>query len=351
MEGAGRADRTGPAGQEAEPAPASRASGPRTAEEDGGEGIPKLRSGDVALFAGSASRGLAEGVAALLGLDLARCEAEQFPDGELSVRLLESVRGRDVYVVQSTAPPVNDHLMELVAFTDACRRSAARRIVAVIPYYGYSRADKRHGRREPIMASAVAGILQAVGVDQVVTIDLHTTQIEGFFHIPVDSLTAVPRLCGAVGGRLPADAVVVSPDAGRVPLATRYAERLDLSLAVLHKRRTSGTETAVTHLVGDVEGRTCLLVDDMISTGGTLVESVRALGAAGAESFVVAATHGLLLGGAMGRLRAEGVREVLVTDTIEGSAGRDGARIVTVAPVVAAALARLALGRSLEELS
>ena len=200
---------------------------------------------------------------------------------------MESVRGKDVYLLQPTCPPVNDNVMELLVFADACRRAAAGRIHAVVPYYGYARSDKRHGRREAITASMVALLMRAAGIDHVVTLDLHTDQVEGFFPGPFDTLTAVPTLCAALGPELPADAVVVSPDAGRVKLATEYATRLDRPLAVLHKRRESGTKTQVTQLVGEVDGRTCLIIDDMVSTGGTLVESVAALREAGAAGFRV----------------------------------------------------------------
>ena len=303
------------------------------------------------VFAGSANPALAAAVARELGVVPGACSVERFPDGETSVRVLESVRGKDVYLLQPTCPPVNDNVMELFAFADACRRAAAGRIHAVVPYYGYARSDKRHGRREPITASMVALLMKAAGIDHVLTIDLHTTQIEGFFHGPFDTLTAVPTLCAAMRAELPADAVVVSPDAGRVKLATEYAQRLDLPLAVLHKRRETGSETRVTHLVGEVEGRTCLIIDDMISTGGTLVESVQALLEAGAAGFHVAATHGLLLGNAIERLTDAGVRRVCVTDTVAQQPDQGGVlRVVSVAGLLAGALRKLASDESLEEL-
>lgn len=303
------------------------------------------------LFSGTANPELAASAAAAAGVRLGAAQVDRFPDGEVSVRLLESVRGQEVCIMQPTAPPVNDHLVELLAFADACRRSSAARVTAIVPYFGYSRSDKRHGRREPITASLVAALLQTAGVQHVLTLDLHTTQIEGFFHIPVDTLSAVPALCEALLDRVPPDAVVVSPDAGRVQLATRYAERLGLSLAVLHKRRESGATTRVTHLVGEVEGRACVLVDDMISTGGTLVESIQALREAGASDFLVAATHGLLLAGAEERLLAAGAREVLVTDTIAvAPRDDDRLRVVSIAPVLAAALHQIAAGGSLRGL-
>jgi ribose-phosphate pyrophosphokinase len=301
------------------------------------------------VFSGSANPRLASDIANTLGIELAGCVIDRFPDGEVSVRLLDSVRGHHVYVVQPTCPPVNDNLIELLSFADACRRAAATTVTAVVPYFGYSRADKRHGRREPITASMVGRLIETVGIDHLVTIDLHTIQTEGFFAIPVDTLTAVPTLCAALAPDLPEDAVVVAPDAGRVVLATAYAERLQRPLAVLHKRRASATRTETTHLVGEVEGRTCLIIDDMISTGGTLVQSARALREAGAIACRVAATHGLLLDGAADRLAAAGIQSVLVTDTVPVRSGGI-VRVASVAGLMAAVVQRLTEHASLREL-
>ncbi len=307
---------------------------------------------DLTHFAGTANAALAAAIAAELGAQPAACAVERFPDGETAVRLDEPVRGREVFLVQPTAPPVNDHLVELLAFADACRRSAVGRITAVVPYFGYARSDKRHGRREPITASLVARLMQAAGIDHVVTLDLHADQIEGFFQIPVDSLTAVPTLCRALRDRLPPDAVVVSPDAGRVKMATDYAHRLDTSVVVLHKRRASGTETAVTHVVGDVAGRACLIIDDMISTGGTIARAVAALLAAGARpEIIVAATHGLFVGEARHKLDHEAVRAVLITDTVaEADPPWPRLQYVSVAPLLAEAIRRLQADGSLGDL-
>jgi ribose-phosphate pyrophosphokinase len=220
--------------------------------------------------------------------------------------------------VQPTSPPVNDHLVELLALADTCRHAGAARMTAIAPFFGYGRADKRNGRPEPIMARVVADLLQVVGISHVVALDLHTPQIEGFFHAPVDSLTAVPVLCRAVRDRVPRDVVVISPDAGRAAMATRYAEGcLGASVAVLHKRRVSGTETKVTRVVGEVSGRACLVADDIISTGGIVVESIKGLLAAGARSeIVVAATHGVFVGDARDKLSHPAVRDVFVTGTV-----------------------------------
>jgi ribose-phosphate pyrophosphokinase len=307
---------------------------------------------DFTIFAGTATPDLALAIAQALGVELGACVCERFPDTEVSVRLLEKVRRKEVFIVQSTSPPVDEHLMELLVLADACRRAAAARITAVIPYFGYARADKRNGRREPITASMVAELLQAVGVHQVLTLDLHTPQIEGFFRIPVDSLTAVPTLTEALQQRLPPGVVVVSPDTGRVQMATQYAQRLDTSVVVLHKRRASGTETAVTRVVGDVQDRPCLIIDDMISTGGTMAKGIEALLAAGARpEIIIAATHGLLVKDALHKLSHEVVQAVLVTDTIPPS-HKDWPKlqVVTVGPLIAAAIQRFMTDGSISDL-
>lgn len=290
------------------------------------------------LFSGTANRPLAEALARELGVPLGACAVAAFPDGEISVVLEEPVQRRDVVLVQPTSPPVNDHLMELLAFTDACRRAGAGRITAVVPYFGYARQDRRAELREPITARMVATLLETVGIDHLVTVDLHTPQMQGFFRIPVDALSAVEVLCAELDAMLPPDAVVVSPDAGRVALATQYASALGRSLAVLHKDRVSGSETRVTQLVGEVDGRECLLIDDMISTGGTLVKSAAALRDAGATRLVACATHGLLLSNAMERLRGAGFDAVVVTDTVRVAGGEARPRVVSVAPLLGRAV-------------
>ena len=307
---------------------------------------------EFVIFAGTANPDLAAAIAADLEMFPGGCAIERFPDGETSVRLLESVRRKEVFLVQPLSPPVNDHLVELLALADACRRASAARITAVVPYLGYARSDKRHGRREPISGRMVADVLEAVGIDHVVTMDLHAPQIEGFFHIPVDSLTAVPALCNILHEKLPPGVVVVAPDAGALRMATDYAHRLKGTVAVLHKRRESGTGTQVTHLVGDVAGKSCLIVDDMISTGGTLASGIEALLKAGARpDLTIAATHGLLLPGASQKLAHEAVKKVLITDTVAG-APKDWPllEVISIAPVMAGALKRLLEHRSLGDL-
>jgi ribose-phosphate pyrophosphokinase len=302
---------------------------------------------DFSIFCGNANRRLANAVARTAGVAMGMATVERFPDGEVSIDIGESVRDKDVFIIQSTAPPVNDHLMELLAFADGCRRASAARITAIVPYFGYARSDKRHGRREPIGARLVADLLQTAGIDHVMTIDLHSSQIEGFFRIPVDSLSAVCGLCEAIKPILPPGTVVVSPDVGRLKMATEYAQRLNTSVVLLHKTRAAGTETRVSHLVGDVRNRSCLVVDDLISTGGTIAETVGRLLQEGARPGIfVAATHGLLLTGARAKLSSESIAGVFISDSIEQPAERWSAvHTVSVAPLIAEAIQRITSGQ------
>ena len=302
---------------------------------------------EFSIFCGNASRTLAAAVARAVGVPLGAATVGRFPDGEVSIDIRESVRDKDVFIIQSTAPPVNDHLMEMLAFADGCRRASAARIIAVVPYFGYARSDKRHGRREPIGARLVADLLETSGIDHLITIDLHSSQIEGFFHVPVDSLSAVCALADAVKRVLPPGTVVVSPDVGRLRMATLYAQRLKTSVVLLHKTRETGTKTHVTHLVGDVRGRPCLVVDDMISTGGTILEAVERILQEGAQPGVfVAATHGLLLTGARARLSSDSVASVFITDSVEKPVERWSAvHTVSVAPLIAETIQRVTSGQ------
>lgn len=304
------------------------------------------------ILAGTANPPLAAAIASELGIKVGACVIDRFPDGEVMVQLREPVRRKEVFLVQPTSPPVNDHLVELLAMADACRRAAAASITAIVPYFGYGRADKRHGRREPITGRVVADLLQVVGISHVVTVDLHAPQIEGFFHAPVDSLTAVPILCRALANRVSPDLVIVSTDAGRVQMAANYAQCLGAPVIMLHKRRESGSQTEVTHIVGDVSCRSCLIVDDIVATGGTLAESIRALLRAGARpDIMVAATHGLLLSGAREKLDHPAVREIFVTDTVcAGEKDWPRLRVISIAPLIARALERFLADGSLDDL-
>jgi ribose-phosphate pyrophosphokinase len=319
---------------------------------------PPAASMSATLLAGSASRSLATAVERDLDHRFAASTIERFPDGEVFVRLDEPVRGHEVILLAATAPPVNDHLVELLALADACRRADATRIVALMPYFGYARSDRRDGRRTPIMASLVAELCERAGIDHVVTLDVHTPAVEGFFRIPVDNLTAVPELAAALAERAGNDAsnaVIVAPDLGAVRLANGYATHLDLPVAVCHKRRLGGAEVSVGRITGDVARRRCIIVDDMISTGGTIVESVRALNDAGAlPEHIVAATHAVLVPGALEIIADAGVCELFVTDSIQpraDAAARLTPTIVSVAPLLATAIRRLLDGGSLRELA
>lgn len=303
-------------------------------------------------LAGTASEHLARGVAGLLGVPPCQRQVERFPDGETQVELLEPVRGRDIYLLQATAPPVNEHLVELLALVDACRRAGAASLTAVVPYFGYARSDKRNGRREPIAASMAATCLQAVGVRHLVTVDLHAPQIEGFFQIPVDNLAAERTLCGAVQGQLAEPFVVVAPDEGAVKLATRFARRLGTRVVVTHKERESGTASHVTQVVGNVRDQACLIVDDMISTGGTICNSAQALLQAGARPEIrVAATHGLFTGRARETLTHPAIRSVCVTDSVAPSiTDWPALQIASIAPLLGAAIQRFVGHGSLSDL-
>jgi ribose-phosphate pyrophosphokinase len=307
---------------------------------------------DFILFNGAASPNLAAEVAQLLGRARGRATVERFPDGEVNVHLDEPVRGREVFLVQSTCPPVNENLVELLALADACRRSSARHITAVVPYFGYARSDKRHGRRAPIAAGMVASLMQAVGIQHVVTVDLHAAQIEGFFHVPVDSLTAVPAMVDALRGKLPAGIAVVSPDEGRFKMAADFARRLGAPVVVLHKDRLLGATTSVVQVVGDVQDRPCLIIDDMISTGGTIAAAVAALLRAGARpELFVAATHGLFVGDARARLSHPAIRGLFVTDSVPVTPTPWPERtVVCLAPLLAAAIRRFRADESIGDL-
>jgi len=304
------------------------------------------------LLPGSGGRELAAAVASRLGIALGACEVERFPDGETHVQVLEPVRRKEVFLLHSTGPPVNENLVELLALIDACRRAAAGPITAVLPYFGYCRSDKRHARREPIAASMVATCLQALGVAHVVTIDLHASQIEGFFHVPVDNLTAEPSLCATLREQLSPGTVVVAPDEGAVKLATRYARRLGTRVVVAHKERQSGTETHLTQVVGEVKGYPCLIVDDMISTGGTIRECVEGLLAAGARpEITVAATHGLFTGQAREKLTHPAIRRIYVTDTLPPPVDAwPVLEVVSLAPLLATAIQRFTGNGSISDL-
>ena len=307
-------------------------------------GIVQTSQKRLVLIAGRSHPELAQQVAKELGVDLVDTQAYDFANGEIFVRFEESVRGCDAFVLQSHTEPINKWIMEQLLMVDALKRASAKRITVITPFYGYARQDKKHRGREPISARLIADLFQAAGADRLMAVDLHTAQIQGFFDGPVDHLFALPLLVKYVA-RTVSDRnliTVVSPDAGRVRVAERWTDLLGAPLAIIHKRRDPDVpnEAKVQEVVGDVEGRVCVLIDDMIDTGGTIVKAAEALFDNGAKDVVVAATHGILSGPAVERFAASRVREVIVTDTLPIPEDRrfDKLTILPVAPLIARAI-------------
>ena len=272
----------------------------------------------MAVFTGNANPQLAHDIARHLMVPLGRAAVSRFSDGETTVELLENVRGRDVFIVQPTSPPANDHLMELLVMVDACRRASAARITAVMPYFGYARQDRRpRAMRVPITAKLVANMIASAGVDRVLTVDLHADQIQGFFDIPVDNVYASPVLLGDAWKQKYDDLVVVSPDVGGVVRARALAKRLDdADLAIIDKRRPRANESEVMNIIGEVAGKTCVLIDDLVDTAGTLCHAATALKDAGAKRVLAYITHAVLSGPAIERISKSELDELVVTDTI-----------------------------------
>jgi ribose-phosphate pyrophosphokinase len=310
------------------------------------ENLHLNNSDTLALFAGNANRDLAQDVAKHLGQPLGRAQVSRFSDGEVNVELMENVRGRDVFILQSTCPPANDNLMELLVMVDACRRSSAARITAVVPYLGYSRQDRRvRGTRMSIAAKLVANMLSSAGVTRLLTIDLHAEQISGFYDIPVDNVYASPVLLGEVWRRSYKNMIVVSPDVGGVARARALAKRLDdADLAIIDKRRPRPNESKVMNIIGKVEGRTCVLIDDMVDTAGTLCQAAQALKDEGAMKVVAYITHPVLSGNAVEKISKSALDELIVTDTIPLSAAAKGCsriRQLSVAGLLAETIRRI----------
>jgi len=270
----------------------------------------------VKLFAGNSHPTLARDVANVLGTVVGEAEVSRFSDGEINVEIRENVRGMDCFVLQSTCTPANGHLMELLIMIDALRRASARRITAVIPYYGYARQDRKVQPRAPITAKLIADLLTAAGTQRLLCLDLHAGQIQGFFNIPVDNLYARPILLEAVQRELREDVTIISPDAGGVERARAYAKRVDAPLAIIDKRRERANVSEVMNIIGDVEGRNCVIVDDLVDTAGTLTQGARALADAGAARVYAAITHPVLSGPAIKRLVESPLEKLITTDTI-----------------------------------
>jgi ribose-phosphate pyrophosphokinase len=294
-----------------------------------GEGLVATGYGELKLFAGSAHPQLSKEIAEMLGLPLGQARLRRFPDSEVSFQIDENIRGADVFIVQPTSNPVDQHLMELMVMIDAFRRSSASRITAVVPYYGYARQDRKDKPRVPISAKLVANLLSAAGTNRVLTMDLHKAQIQGFFDIPVDHLFAAPVIIDYCSRLNYPDLTIVSPDAGGAERARAYAKRLGAELAIVDKRRTEDGTAEVMNVVGDVQGRTCILQDDIIDTAGTIQKAAQALKDAGAERVLACAVHGVLSGPAIDRIEKSPLDQLIVTNTIPLSeAGRRCKKIV-----------------------
>jgi len=300
---------------------------------------------ELKLFTGNANRALAEEIAQYLHVPLGDAEVSRFSDGEVFVQVNENVRGTDVFIIQPTCPPVNDSLMELLIMIDAFKRSSAHRITAVLPYYGYARQDRKVQGRMPISAKLVADLLEAAGVDRVLALDLHAGQIQGFFSVPVDHLFAGPVvMIDYLRKKDLKDAVIVAPDAGGVERARAIAKRLSAGLAIIDKRREGPNSAVAMHLIGDVDGRDAVVIDDMIDTAGTLAQAVSAVQREGARRILACGIHPVLSGPAIERIKASPIEEVVVTNSIPLSADkRTAARItvLTVAPLLGEAIRRI----------
>jgi ribose-phosphate pyrophosphokinase len=306
------------------------------------------------LVAGNSNRPLADAIAQYLKVPLARATVRRFADQEIFVEIGENVRGEDVFVIQSTSSPTNDHLMELLIIADALRRASARRITAVIPYFGYARQDRKSAARTPISAKLVANLITHAGVDRVLTIDLHAGQIQGFFDIPTDNLFAAPVMVRDVKDRMNhSDKVVVSPDVGGVVRARALAKRIDAPLAIVDKRRERPGESEVMNIIGDVSGRSCILVDDIVDSGGTLCNAAEALLEQGAKDVYAYITHAVLSGGAVSRIASSKLKELVVTDSIQPTEAVKVARnirVITIAPLMGEAIARTSTESSVSSL-
>ncbi len=304
------------------------------------------------VFTGTSNGELAEGVAKHLGIELGNVKISKFANGEIYVRFLESVRGADVFLLQSACEPVNDSIMELLIMADAAKRASARTITAVVSHYGYARQDKKSAAREPITAKLVADLMTVSGVDRVITMDLHQGQIQGFFDNPVNHLTALPILADYFESLPLENVCVVSPDVGRVKVAKKFADMLGASLAIMHKGRPEHNVAEITHVIGEVEGRTCIVIDDIIDTAGSVTEGAKSLINKGAEAVYVTATHGIFSPPAYERIATSPIEEVVVTNTLPVPQAQQGGRIrvLSVAPLIAHAIQNVYNDESVSEL-
>jgi len=305
------------------------------------------------VFSGNANRPLAEEICQKLGISLSKAEIHRFKDGEVSIKILESVRNSDVFIIQPTCAPTNDNIMELLLMIDAAFRASARRITAVIPYYGYSRQDRKVEPRVPISAKVVANLLEAVKVSRILTMDLHADQIQGFFNTPVDNLFATPVMIEYLSQKKIEDLVVVSPDSGGVDRARFLAKKMNAGLAIIDKRRPRPNVCEVMNVIGDVAGKNCLILDDIIDTAGSISGAGRALRENGAKEVYCTATHAVFSGNAVENLASGGFKEVIVTNTIPVGSKKDeigNLKVLSVAKLIAEAINRIHEGESVSNL-
>ena len=307
---------------------------------------------ELTIISGSANVTLARAICRHLSVPLGDVTLGRFSEGEIRLKINDNIRGKDVFVIQPTCPPPNDTLMELLIMLDAVRRASASRITAVVPYYGYARQDRKDQPRVPITAKLVANLITAAGANRVLTMDLHAGQIQGFFDIPLDHLYAITVFERHIRQKRLKGLVVVSPDVGGIKMARAYAKRLGAGLAIVDKRRDSPESTAVMHILGEVRGKTCLLVDDLIATGSSLVEAARALRGAGAHEIYACVTHPVLSGPAREGIAASPLKELIVTDTIPASnhTAHPKVRVISVAPLLAEAIQRIHYAQSISTL-
>jgi len=306
----------------------------------------------VKIFSGNSNLPLARAIAASIGMELGKCTVSSFPDGETFVKIDENVRGEDVFVVQSTSPPTNHHLMEMFIMIDALRRASASRITAVLPFYGYARQDRKDQPRVPITAKLIAKLIEVAGTDRILTLDLHSTQIQGFFDIQADNLFAAPVLLEHIKALELSNLMIVAPDVGSTKIGRAFAKRLDVDLAIVDKRRSEKDNVEVMNVIGDVKGRDVVILDDMITTGGTLVKAARAVSDKGARSVIACATHPVFAGDACKIIMNSPIREVVVTNSLpfDRFAECPKVKVLDISRLIAEAIKRIHYNESVSTL-
>ncbi|HEY5503411.1 MAG TPA: ribose-phosphate diphosphokinase [Candidatus Anoxymicrobiaceae bacterium] len=305
------------------------------------------------VFAGTSHLELGQEVATGIGVSLGSVDISRFSNGEIYVRFMESVRGVDAFVIQTSCEPINDNIIEMLLMIDALKRASAKRITAVMPYYGYSRQDKKTLAREPISAHLIADLITVAGANRVLSVDLHAGQIQGFFDFPLDHITAMPLLASYIVQKNLKDVVVVSPDAGRVKVAKRFSDKLRVPMAIMHKRRPDKNVAEILHVIGEVEGKTAILIDDMVDTAGTMVEAADALKKHGALEIYACATHAILSGSAVERIKLSEIKELVVTNTLPVPPEKkiDKITVLSIAPLLANTITAVFKEESVSEIA